>query len=94
MRKSLGETLTALRREAGLTQPGVAALLAELGCAVQPAAISKWEKGQTMPNAAQFLALCRIYRVRDVLGAFLGEPGPLSGLNGEGRRLVEEELGN
>ena len=29
--------------------------------------ISKWEKGQTMPNAAQFLALCRIYRVRDVL---------------------------
>ena len=89
MRNSLGETLTALRREAGLTQPGVAALLAELGCAVQPAAISKWEKGQTMPNAAQFLALCRIYRVRDVLGAFLGEPGPLSGLNGEGRRLVE-----
>ena len=89
MRKSLGETLTALRREAGLTQPGVAALLAELGCAVQPAAISKWEKGQTMPNAAQFLALCRIYRVRDVLGVFLGEPGPLSGLNGEGRRLVE-----
>ena len=53
--KSLGETLTALRRESGLTQPGVAALLAELGCAVQPAAISKWEKGQTMPNAAQFL---------------------------------------
>lgn len=89
MRKSLGETLTALRREAGLTQPGVAALLAELGCAVQPAAISKWEKGQTMPNAAQFLALCRIYRVRDVLGAFLGEPGPLSGLNAEGRRLVD-----
>ena len=89
MRKSLGETLTALRRESGLTQPGVAALLAELGCAVQPAAISKWEKGQTMPNAAQFLALCRIYRVRDVLGAFLGEPGPLSGLNAEGRRLVD-----
>ena len=89
MRNSLGETLTALRREAGLTQPAVASLLAGLGHPLQPAAISKWEKGQTLPNAAQFLALCRIYGVRDVLSVFLGEPGPLSGLNGEGRRLVE-----
>lgn len=89
VRNSLGETLTALRREAGLTQPAVASLLAGLGHPLQPAAISKWEKGQTLPNAAQFLALCRIYGVRDVLSVFLGEPGPLSGLNGEGRRLVE-----
>lgn len=89
VKKSLGTTLTALRREAGLTQPQVAGLLAREGFSLRPAAISKWEKDLTQPNAAQFLALCRIYAVRDVLSAFLGEPGALSGLNAEGRRLVD-----
>ena len=65
MKKSLGTTLTALRREAGLTQPQVAELLGREGYPLRPAAISKWEKDLTQPNAAQFLALCRIYSVRD-----------------------------
>ena len=89
MKKSLGTTLTALRREAGLTQPQVAELLGREGYPLRPAAISKWEKDLTQPNAAQFLALCRIYSVRDVLSAFLGEGDALSGLNAEGRRLVD-----
>ena len=89
MKKSLGTTLTALRREAGLTQPQVAELLGHEGYPLRPAAISKWEKDLTQPNAAQFLALCRIYSVRDVLSAFLGEGDALSGLNAEGRRLVD-----
>lgn len=58
MHKSLGATLTSLRRMAGYTQVQVTRLLAERGYEIQSAGISKWEKDLTMPNAAQFLALC------------------------------------
>ena len=61
VKKSLGTILTSLRREAGLTQPRVSELLAAEGVEIRPAGISKWEKDMTMPNAAQFLALCGIY---------------------------------
>ena len=78
-----GENLKAMRKAKGYTQEELA-----IKINVVRQTVSKWEKGQTLPNAAQFLALCRIYGVRDVLSVFLGEPGPLSGLNGEGRILV------
>ena len=81
MKKSLGAILTELRREAGLTQPRVSELLAAEGVDIQPAGISKWEKDMTMPNAAQFLALCGIYGVRDVMGTFTGARGATAGLN-------------
>lgn len=87
MHKSLGATLTSLRRMAGYTQVQVTRLLAERGYEIQSAGISKWEKDLTMPNAAQFLALCQIYGVTDVLGTFT-DSGASSNLNEEGRRLV------
>lgn len=89
MHKSLGETLTRLRRDCGYTQSQVAVLLAEKGFEIRPAGISKWEKDMTMPNAAQFLALCEIYSVTDVMGTFT-DRGETSGLNEAGRRLVSE----
>lgn len=88
MKKSLGTTLNQLRREAGLTQSRVCEKLAERGFEIQNAAVSKWEKDMTMPNAAQFLALCDIYGVTDVMSTFTGRGGSLAGLNAEGRRLV------
>ena len=88
VKKSLGTILTALRREAGLTQPRVSELLAAEGVDIKPAGISKWEKDMTMPNAAQFLKLCEIYGVTDVMGTFTGRGGSTAGLNAEGRRLV------
>lgn len=92
MIKSLGETLNSLRRAAGYTQPRVSELLAEQGIDIQPAGISKWEKGQTQPSAAQFLTLCTIYGVTDVLSEFTDAPTPMSRLNGEGRRLVSDYI--
>ncbi len=92
MKKSLGAILNALRREAGLTQPRVAELLSFEGIDIKPAGISKWEKDMTMPNASQFLALCRIYDVSDVLGIFTDTPGMTSGLNSEGQRLVQSYI--
>ena len=90
MKKSLGTTLNRLRREAGLTQSRVCEELAARGLEIQSAGVSKWEKDMTMPNAAQFLALCSIYGVTDVLGTFTGGGGALAGLNAEGRRLVAQ----
>lgn len=88
LRNSLGETLTRLRRGSGLTQARVAELLCSRGLDIRPAGVSKWEKGQTMPNAEQFLALCDIYSVQDVMSEFTGSGGLLAGLNAEGRALV------
>ena len=45
-----------------------------------------------MPNAAQFLALCAIYGVTDVMATFTGAGGSLAGLNAEGRRLVSDYI--
>lgn len=88
--KSLGEILSSLRREAGYTQSKVSRLLAGEGVDIQTAGISKWEKGLTLPNAAQFLALCKIYGVTDVLETFTGRCHPARKLNAEGRRLIME----
>ena len=88
--KSLGEILSALRREAGYTQPQVSGLLAGEGFVIQTAGISKWEKGLTLPNAAQFLAICKIYGVTDVMAVFTDAPHPAKQLNAEGRRLIAD----
>lgn len=88
---SLGTILTRLRREAKLTQAQVTTQLARYGFEIQPAGISKWEKDLTMPNAGQFLALCRIYSVTDVLGTFTGV-GPTAQLNEAGRQLVADYI--
>ena len=90
VKKSLGEILGELRRESGLTLRGVCAELAGRGFEIQPAGVSKWEKDMTMPNAAQFLALCEIYSVSDIALTFAGRSSPLAGLNAAGRRLVED----
>ncbi len=92
MRKSLGAILNSLRREAGLTQPRVSELLAAEGVDIKPAGISKWEKDMTMPNAAQFLKLCEIYGVTDVMGTFTDKKCGASALNSEGRKLVSNYI--
>ncbi len=81
--------MTSLRKEAGYTQPKVSELLAQEGIDIRTAGISKWEKGLTQPNASQFLILCKLYGVTDVMGTFMDTPTPLDALNDEGKRLVD-----
>lgn len=88
---SLGTILNRLRRDMKYTQAQVTELLARYGYEIQPAGISKWEKDLTVPNAGQFLALCKIYGVTDVMGTFTGE-GPTAQLNEAGRRLVTDYI--
>ena len=59
MSKSIGEILNSKRRELGFSQAELASALAIDGIEVTNQAISKWETGSTLPNARQFLALCR-----------------------------------
>ena len=78
-RNEIGGRAAEARRALGMTQGEVAEALASRGVRVQTAAVSKWEKGDSVPNAYQLAALCDILRVP----MFADEC-----LNEEGRRLL------
>ena len=88
MSKSIGEILNSKRRELGFSQAELASALAIDGIEVTNQAISKWETGSTLPNARQFLALCRALEIDDISGTFDGgsRGGLLAGLNTVGRK--------
>lgn len=93
MYKSFGKTLSDLRRARGLNQQALAAALQREGISVSNQAISKWENDATLPNALQFLALCRTLEVDDIAGTFSENGGGLlSGLNAEGHRRAMEYI--
>ena len=75
----IGGRAAEARRALGMTQGEVAEALACRGVRVQTAAVSKWEKGDSVPNAYQLAALCDVLR----LPMFADER-----LNEEGRRLL------
>ena len=93
---NLGSKLAELRKARRLSQWDVAKLVSVSGDPITNRAVSKWETGDTLPNAEQFLALCRIYDIRDVLSTFLGMEGPndegLNSLNKLGRERVDEYI--
>ena len=76
----IGCLLTEARKALRLTQGEVASALALRGVRVQTAAVSKWEKGDSVPGAYQLAALCDVLKV------------PLFGenekLNAEGRKML------
>ena len=84
--------LRELRKEKGLSQAQAAQFLTENGFEVTQKSISNWERGETSPNADQFLLLCRLYDVRDVQQVFMDRPGRLSGLNAQGKKRVAEYI--
>lgn len=86
--EDIGKTLRMLRTEAGLTQKEVARRLSQTLKPITHQAVSKWETGDAQPGVLQFLALCRLYGVEDVFGAFW--PRAEETLNAEGRRKLRE----
>lgn len=90
---SIGDTLNTRRRELGISQAELASRLRNDGIEVTNQAISKWETGSTLPNARQFLALCRALEIDDIGGAFgSASGGLLAGLNASGRRRALEYI--
>ena len=89
MYENIGQLLSNRRRELGLNQTELAEAMSLRGFPVTNQAVSKWEKGATLPNAKQFLALCEILEIDDVRGEFsCGSEGIFAGLCREGRRLA------
>ena len=91
MTASIGGTLAELRKDKGLMQKDIAAMLTERGFKVNAKSIYNWEKGIAQPSIQQFLALCGIFGIDDVQWQFGGvHMGPLAGLNKEGRQKARE----
>lgn len=83
---NIGEIIAFKRKELGINQAELASRLNDCGASVTNQAVSKWENGSTMPNARQFLQLCKVLGIEDIRGEFSqGREGIFSGLNREGR---------
>ena len=54
MNQTIGQTLTRLRTQQGLSQRELAAQLCAAGVQVSNQAVSKWENDSTQPSARQF----------------------------------------
>lgn len=94
MHRDIGEILTEKRRDLGLSQGELARKLGGEGIDVTNQAVSKWENGSTLPNAKQFLALCRALEIDDIGGTFFegSKGGILAGLDGRGRKKVMDYI--
>lgn len=90
----IGKRLTELRRAAGYSQIEVAEIISRRVSPVTNRAVSKWETGASLPDAAQFIWLCNIYGVTDVASEFLGigSSSPYAGLNQNGIVMANELL--
>lgn len=84
----LGEIIAQIREEQNLSQKDLAEKLSHEGVQISNQAISKWEKGNTLPNALQFLALCKTLQITDIYGTFIGagNTSPFDGLNADGKQ--------
>ena len=65
-----GQRLALARKDAGYNQTEVAKFMTDAGYPVRTQAVSKWERGTTLPSALQLVELCRLYRIRDVVKTF------------------------
>lgn len=88
--KQIGKKLSEIRIEKGLSQPELADCLTSIGITTTGQKISKWETDYSVPNAYQFLGLCNVLNIRDVLETFEIKDNPLSQLDKTGKQKVEE----
>ena len=58
MKETFGQRLARLRKEKGLTQEEVASRIV-----ISPQAVSKWETGRSLPDAAIMLELCSLLNI-------------------------------
>ncbi len=91
---TIGEKLAELRRKAGYKQTEVAQRLTAMGCKTSSKSIHAWEYGYNKLNAEQFLLLCEIYHVTDVMGTFSDNPffDVFTSLNHKGKERAMEYI--
>ena len=90
--KPIGAILRDLRTMHGMQQVDVIVALAELGIEANKQKISRWENGRNKPTVEQFLALCRLYKIRDVAKVFIDQDYSdlKQELNTEGQQKLNE----
>ncbi|OUQ77495.1 XRE family transcriptional regulator [Flavonifractor sp. An100] len=81
----IGQRFSMERKRRGLTLEALRELLQNHGVEIQIQGLNKWEKGLTVPNAYQFIALCRILGIEDCM---VGMESVL--LNDTGLRKLDE----
>ena len=92
MANELGKKLREIRVDRDYTMLEVSERMKALGCPIAKNSISRWETGYVNPSVEQFVNLCRIYGISDVIGVFgdgKGAPADQC-LNRIGREKVEE----
>lgn len=92
MSKELGKKLREIRIRCDYTQLEVSERMKSLGCPIAKNSISRWETGYVSPGVEQFVALCRIYEILNVVGVFGNDERAAVDhcLNRIGREKVEE----
>ncbi|MDD3186292.1 MAG: XRE family transcriptional regulator [Anaerostipes sp.] len=68
----LGTKITEARKSMKLSQKQLSEQLEDYKISVTPGAISKWEKGDSMPNPYQLFALCYCLHISDAINYFTG----------------------
>jgi phage repressor protein C with HTH and peptisase S24 domain len=94
--EKIGSTIAKKRKEAKLSQSELAEELKAFGFAPSAASISSWEKDVSVPNALQFMAVCKVLKIDNILGEFDDAPNAVNdvfyGLNDEGRKRAKEYI--
>ena len=88
--KNYGSIFRRLRERSGLKQRDVTRMLLDMGVNVRQQSLSRWENDINSPGIEQFIALCRIYSVKDVYGTFMKGEEVTPELNREGMMKLED----
>ena len=95
MENKIGSILASHRKDKKMSQIELADKLRNYGVSISNAAVSAWEKDISIPNAHQFLALCKILGITDIYNTFIGfnPDDAMARLNDEGKAKVLEYIG-
>jgi transcriptional regulator with XRE-family HTH domain len=87
----IGAKIAEARKMAGMKQADLSETLLYYGVDINPQALSKWEKGNVMPNAYQLLAVSYALGISNPLEFFTGTaPAVAQELNKKGLAVLDE----
>ena len=87
----IGSKIAEARKMAGMKQADLSETLLHYGVDINPQALSKWEKGNVMPNAYQLLAVSYALGISNPLEFFTGTaPAVAQELNKKGLAVLDE----
>ncbi len=88
--KNIGEVIALHRKNKKISQIDIATALEKYDIHIKNAAVSAWEKRNSIPSADTLLALCEILGINDIYTEFIGENpnDPFKDLNEEGVKKV------